>query len=86
MIAGWGPDKIHFERGTESSGIEWSIDYTKVDGKTLRGNTAGVAEGQKFEGTITLTMTGEDSYSVTWENKLANGDVGRAIVTNTRVK
>lgn len=86
MIAGWGSDKIHFERGTESSGIEWSIDYTKVDDRTLRGKTSGVVEGQEFEGTITLTMTGEDSYTVAWENKLANGEVGRAKVTNTRVK
>lgn len=86
MISGWGPGKIHFERGTDSSGIDWSVDYSKVDGKTLRGKSSGVAEGKQFEGTITLTMTGEDSYMVTWEGKLANGEVRRAKATNTRVK
>lgn len=86
MISGWGPGKIHFERGTESSGIDWSVDYSKVDGKTLRGKSVGVAEGQRFEGTITLTMIGEDSYMATWEAKLANGEVRRAKATNTRIK
>ena len=30
--------------------------------------------------------TGEGSYTVTWESKLANGEVGRAKATNTRIK
>lgn len=58
-----------------------------MDGKTtLRGTLAGVVDGNLAEGPITLSRTREDSYTVTWEVKLADGEVHRAKATNTRVE
>jgi hypothetical protein len=86
MISGSGPETFYFERGTDSSGLNWSIDYSEIDGRTIQGKSSGVAEGQSFRGTVTITMTGEDSYMATLQVKLANGEVRKARAINTRVK
>lgn len=85
-ISGSGPGKIHFERGIDSSGIDWSVDYRKLDRDTLKGEFAGVAEGQKFKGTVTLAITGKDTYVANWEAKSEDGKVTRARAVNIRVK
>lgn len=85
-ISGWRAGKIHFERGTNSSGASWTVDFNEMDGKTLLGTLSGVVEGKQAEGSITLTRTSEDSYTVTWEVKFTDGQVHRARVRNTRAK
>jgi hypothetical protein len=69
-----------------STGLNWAVDFNELDGKTLHGTLSGVVDGKHANGPITLTKTGDDSYTAAWEVKLADGEVRRAKVTNKRVE
>ena len=85
-ISGLDPHKIQFERGMTSTGLNWAVDFNELDGKALHGTLSGVVDGKHANGPITLTKTGDDSYTAAWEVKLADGEVRRAKVTNKRVE
>ena len=85
MIAGTVPGILHFERGLNSAGLTWSIDYSQVNPTTLKGATTGMVEGKKIEGAITLTKTGDNSYEGERESKNEDGQIVRAKAANTRL-